>query len=92
MDLAEIFPDVPSKTLAFSALDGEGLSLIDALVEVGLVESKGKSRRAIKEGGVYINNVRCEDVEKKMSREDLASETVIVLRRGKKKFALSRFE
>ena len=91
-DLAEIFPDVPSKTLAFAVLEGEGLSLIDALVEAGLVKSKGDARRAIKEGGVYTNNVRCEDVEKKLTRADLASETVIVLRRGKKKFALLRFE
>ena len=91
-DLGEIFPDVPSSEQKFDSLDGDGFSLIDALVETGLVKSKGEARRAIKENSVYINNVRCTDVDKKLTREDLASESVIVLRRGKKKFALLKFE
>ena len=91
-DLGEIFPDVPSSSQNFSSLDGDGLTLIDALVETGLVKSKSEARRAIKENSVYINNVRCTDGDKKLTREDLASETVIVLRRGKKKFALLKFE
>ena len=91
-DLGEIFSDVPNSAHKFSELDGEGLSLIDALVATSLCNSKGDARRAIGEGGVYINNVRETDIDRQLTRDDLASETMIVLRRGKKKYAVLRFE
>lgn len=91
-DLGDIFSDVPNSKCGFATLDGEGFGLIDALAETGLCKSKGEARRAIKEGGAYVNNVRVEEIDKRMTREDLASETMIVLRRGKKKYAVLRFE
>jgi tyrosyl-tRNA synthetase len=87
-DLNQIFPDVPSAEFPLEQLKTEGLTLIDALVLTGLCKSKGEARRTIQENGANINNVRETDIEKKLTTEDLASETVIVLRRGKKKFAL----
>jgi len=56
--LAEIFADVPSKELPRDRLLGDGLALVDGLVESGLVKSKGEARRAITQGGVYVNNRR----------------------------------
>ncbi len=88
--LAEIFADVPSKELSRSRLSA-GLALIDALVESGLAKSKAEARRTIQQGGAYVNNRRIEDVEAVLSPADLASETVLVLRSGKKKYALLRF-
>ncbi len=41
-----------------SALDGNGMLLVDALCEVGLAKSKSDARRAISEGGAYVNNRR----------------------------------
>ena len=38
-----------------------------------------------------MNNRRVEDLDATLSREQLASETVLVLRSGKKKYALLRF-
>ncbi len=90
-EAGQIFPDVPNSDLPFSELDGEGLGLIDALVKSGLMKSNGDARRAIKQGGSYINNRRAEDMNYRLTRKDLASETVIVLRSGKKKYALLRF-
>ncbi len=58
--LSEIFADVPSKELPRSRLAGEGLPLIDALVESGLSKSKGDARRTIQQGGAYVNNRRIE--------------------------------
>ncbi|WP_075083256.1 tyrosine--tRNA ligase [Mariniblastus fucicola] len=87
-DLNEIFSDVPSAEFSAATLEAEGLGLIDALVLAGLCKSKGEARRAIKEGGVYVNNVRRDDIETKLTSADKASESIIVLRRGKKKFAL----
>jgi tyrosyl-tRNA synthetase len=90
-ELVEIFPDVPSKHLSKERLAGDGLSLIDALAEAGLAKTKSEARRTIQEGGAYVNNRRLTDIEQKLSAQHLASETVMVLRRGKKRYALLRF-
>jgi tyrosyl-tRNA synthetase len=89
--LGEIFADVPSKELSRAKLTGEGLSLIDALVESGLAKNKSEGRRVIEQGGAYINNRRVDALDYKLTPSDLASETVTVLRSGKKKYALLRF-
>jgi len=89
--LGEIFADVPSKDLPRSRLGGEGLSLIDVLVESSLAKNKSEARRVIEQGGAYVNNRRIDSLEARLTAKDLASETVMVLRSGKKKYALLRF-
>ncbi|MCC7085733.1 MAG: tyrosine--tRNA ligase [Pirellulales bacterium] len=89
--LAEIFADVPSRELPRDRLAGEGLALIDALAESGLAKSKSQARQTIQQGGAYVNNLRVDSVDAKLTSGDLASETVIVLRSGKKSYALLRF-
>jgi tyrosyl-tRNA synthetase len=64
---------------------------VEALRESGLSASSGEARRAIGDGGVYLNNRRVTDVNRKLTLDDLASETVMVLRKGKKNYALIRF-
>ena len=88
--LGEIFADVPSQDLPRAQLEA-GLPLIDAVVASGLSRSKGEVRRKIEEGGVYINNVRCGDKDRKLGTGDLASKTMVVLRLGRKNYALLRF-
>ena len=90
-ELGEIFSDVPSQGLARDTLGGEGLGIIDALVKVGLAKSNGEARRTIEQGGAYVNNRRVTGIETRLTAKDLASETVLVLRTGKKKYALLRF-
>ena len=89
--LVEIFADVPSCTASRQSLAGDGWWIVEALRESGLAPSSSDARRAISEGGVYINNRRVTDVNRKLKPEDLASETVMVLRKGKKNYALLRF-
>jgi len=62
-----------------------GSSVVDLLVETGLVASLSAGRRAIAEGGVYLNNVRIDD-EKALLSEAILGEFA-VLRRGKKTLA-----
>ena len=88
--LCEIFADVPSRELTRDRL-ATGLSLVDALVESGLAKSKGDARRTIQQGGAYVNNRRMADVETKLTPADLASETVMILRSGRRSYALLRF-
>ena len=89
--LVDIFADVPSCELPAVDLSGEGLGLMDALVKSGLMKSNGEARRAIKQGGIYINNCRVGEIDRRLTPADLTSETVVVLRSGKKKYALLRF-
>jgi tyrosyl-tRNA synthetase len=91
--LGAIFTDVPSSRLERSRLAAAaGLGIIDALVESGLAKSKGEARRTIQQGGAYVNNRRIDQIDALLTPEHLASETVMVLRSGKKKYALLRFE
>jgi tyrosyl-tRNA synthetase len=90
-ELGEIFAHVPSHELPRGRLEGEGLSLIDAMFEAGLAKSKGDARRIISQGGAYVNNRRVAELDTQLGPGDLASQTVMVLRSGKKKYALLRF-
>ncbi|RGA02581.1 tyrosine--tRNA ligase [Microbispora triticiradicis] len=61
-----------------------GASYVDLLAQSGLVESKSAARRAVKEGGAYLNNTKITDEEYVPSAEDLLHGRFLVLRRGKK--------
>lgn len=90
--LGQIFADVPSQTISVELLSTDGgLPIIDALVTTGLSKSKGEARRTVEQGGAYVNNRRVAGVETRLTAADLASESVVVLRTGKKKYALLRF-
>ena len=68
-----------------------GIPLIDALISVKLCKTKTEARNIIKQGGVYINNCRQNQEDYLLTTKDLASETMIVLRVGKKKYAILKF-
>ena len=89
--LNEIFADVPSEELSRDLLAGDGLWVVEAFQQAGLAKSGGEARRAIKDGGAYVNNQRVADMDQRLNENDLASETVMVLRKGKKNYALLRF-
>ena len=89
--LVGIFADVPSKEIERSRLAGEGLSVVDALFEAGLAKSKGDARRTVTQGGAYVNNRRVDGLETRLGTGDLASESILVLRSGKKSFAMLKF-
>ncbi|MGI5487345.1 tyrosine--tRNA ligase [Microtetraspora malaysiensis] len=61
-----------------------GLPYVDLLAESGLVDSKSAARRAVKEGGAYLNNVKITDEEYVPSQDDLLHGRFLVLRRGKR--------
>jgi tyrosyl-tRNA synthetase len=90
-ELSEIFADVPSKELPKDRLSGAGLPLMDGLVDSGLAKSRNEARRSIEQGGAYVNNRRIADTAASLTSAHLVGETLIVLRSGKKKYALLRF-
>ena len=54
--LLDVFADAPSTNLARTRLGGEGPTLVDLLVETGLVRSKSRARTTVEQGGAYVNN------------------------------------
>jgi tyrosyl-tRNA synthetase len=60
---------------------------VDLFAESGLVGSKGAARRAIGEGGAYVNNVRLEDPDGRPLADDLLAGGWLLLRHGKRKLA-----
>ncbi|MBL7714737.1 MAG: tyrosine--tRNA ligase [Bdellovibrionales bacterium] len=71
-------------------LSGE-VPLIDLLVETGLCSSKGAARKDLEGGGIYLNQVRVEDVKKVIQTTDLLHGQMVVLRKGKKNYHLVFF-
>jgi tyrosyl-tRNA synthetase len=55
--------------------------------DAGLVSSLNEAKRAISEGGAYVNNERVSDVDAAVSRDALLHGRYLVLRRGKRTFA-----
>jgi tyrosyl-tRNA synthetase len=64
-----------------------GATVTDLFVEAGLVQSRSEARRAVAEGGAYLNNERVDDPEYVPNVGDYLGGEVLVLRRGKKSFA-----
>ena len=90
-ELTSIFADVPSKEFSREQLDHCEIGLLDAFVLSGLAKTKSDARRAVQQGGAYVNNRQITDYNYVLSAANLASETVIILRSGKKRYALLKF-
>lgn len=59
-------------------------SVVDVLHESGVVNSKSAARRAIAEGGAYLNNVRISDPDQMVSEADLLDGRHLITRRGRR--------
>lgn len=84
-DLIPLLTDVPSSSMPRDRLAG-GIELAELLAETGLAKSKGEARRLVKGGGVYVNNVRVADPAQRVTTDDLGTETMMILRAGKKHY------
>jgi tyrosyl-tRNA synthetase len=67
-----------------------GMSVTDALVAVGLVESRNAARRAIGDGGASLNNAKITDPEALLAQGDFLYDQVALFRRGRKSLAAGR--
>ncbi len=87
-ELLDIFSDVPSCELRKSIFDPEGYPIVELLVTSGAAKSKGEARRFIQGGGIYLNNRRVEEVEKKIALKETIHGKYLVLRRGGRNYWL----
>jgi tyrosyl-tRNA synthetase len=80
--LAAALAEVPLATLP---APGDALPPVaDLMAEVGIVPSKSAARRAIAEGGAYLNNTKVTDQDSVPLASDLLHGKFLVLRRGKR--------
>ena len=84
--LDALVDEIPTTTLP----RGE-LSLVDAVVHAGLAKSKSEARRAIEQGGIYIN-LRRVSADQSIGDRDWIGGRSLLLRKGKKDYALLRRE
>jgi tyrosyl-tRNA synthetase len=78
--LKSALAEVPRTELA----PGELPTVADLLAATGLCKSKSEARRAIAQGGAYLNNAKVEAEDAAPSAEDLLYGRFLVLRRGKR--------
>ncbi len=77
------FGDLPS-------IKAEGQTLLQALVEAGLASSNREARQFLQSGAVSVNGEKVTDMNFLMVKENAIEEKFIVIRRGKKLYALVR--
>ncbi|VVA96239.1 unnamed protein product [Arabis nemorensis] len=80
--IERIAEDIPSCSLPIHRVSG--FSIVDVSVSAGLFESKSSARRMLKQGGIYMNNERVDDENKRVEEEDIVEGKGLVLSAGKK--------
>ena len=84
----EVAGEVPTCELSTDRFGGEGLWLPELLHEAGLAQSRGQARKDVKGGGVYVNGKRIDDEQHKLTASDLMFGKYVLLRRGKRNYAV----
>jgi len=88
--LLSVFSDAPSLEQDRAAIENGAFDVAAALAATGLVKSISEGRRAISQGGAYVNNQKVASDET-VGVGNLLHNRFLVLRRGKRDFALVQF-
>jgi tyrosyl-tRNA synthetase len=83
----DVVGEVPTKDLEKAKLEGAGTPIADLVVHAALESSKGAARKSLDAGGVYLNNVRV-DHTRSVTAADLLFGKYLLLRKGKKSYAV----
>jgi tyrosyl-tRNA synthetase len=67
-----------------------GTPIVDALITVGIADSRNAARRLIGDGGVSVNNEKVTDVDATLGADDYLHGVVAVIKRGRKYQAAAR--
>lgn len=89
-ELADLNPSTLGAALSEAGLttvEGETQTIAALFKESGLSKSLSDARRAVAEGGAYVNNVRVTDPDATLSGDELLHGRYAVLRRGKRNIA-----
>ncbi len=82
--------------LAYNALEGieveNNEGIIKVLTETNLASSNREARTFIQSGAVTVNDVKIEDFNATLLKENAYYETYMIIRRGKKRFQMVKFK
>jgi len=81
--------EIPTTVVAGTT---DRVTLVDLVARSGLAKSKSEARRSIEQGGIYVNQQRIDDVARTIASEDWIGGRNLLLRKGKKEYALLRRE
>jgi len=86
----DVVGEIPTKDFSKAKLAGPGTPLTDILVHAALAPSKGQARKDIEGGGIYLNNVRVTETTRGVTIGDLLFGQYLLLRKGKRTYAVLR--
>ncbi len=89
--IALLAREVPVTEIPRADLDA-GIGLVDLMIRTRVAESKGAARKLIENGGVYLNNERQIQAQKRITADDLKWPAAILLRTGKKNHHLAKIK
>ena len=88
--MLEVFADIPSTQHLREELDGDGVDMIGLLKDTNLASSNREAREFLSEGSVSINGEKI-TIDTKLTKEHLLHDSFIAIRRGKKKWHMTRW-
>ena len=86
-DYAALAGTMPNTRVSPAELDG-GIPLGDVLVRAGLASSKSDARRGIEGRGFSVNEAVVDDVARRLTLHDIRQGRYVLLRKGKKTYAM----
>ncbi len=84
----DVAGEVPTKDIEQAKLEGAGLPLVELLVHAALCPSKGQARKDVEGGGVSVNNIREANFQRAITTDDLLFGKHLLLRKGKRNYAV----
>lgn len=88
--LQQIAGDLPNLELPLSSVIE--CKLIELIVQAGLLPSKSEAQRMMQGGGIYLNNQKVEDIQRRIGMDDLIGDKYLLLAAGKKKKAVIQIQ
>lgn len=67
-------------------------TIVDLLVAAGLEKGRSAARKTVAGGGAYLNNVKVEDEDRVVTKDDLLAGEVVLVRKGRRNLAVARQE
>lgn len=86
-ELRQGFKDVPQ-----AEVNNETTNIVDFIVEAGISSSKRQAREDVSNGAIYINGERQQDLKYEISEADKIDNEFTIVRRGKKKYFMVKYQ
>ena len=77
--------NMPTTEITAADLTDGAINILDLMLKVGLIPSKGEGRRLVQQGGVSVNDAKVSDISKAFTAADFEKGHVII-KKGKKVF------